>query len=71
VQGPVPYVPKGFTKWDKIVIREGDITLRRFLDIFKDTHGVEVDLVGSSLASALGLTKVRPSCPCSTCLGTP
>jgi hypothetical protein len=51
-QDPIaPFRPEGFTKWYKIVIREGDITVGRFLDIIKERHGIDVMLIESDLAT--------------------
>ena len=56
LQDPIaPFRPEGFTKWFKIVIREGDITLGRFLDIIQERYGIDVMIIESDLATQMGV----------------
>lgn len=56
---PIPppktkFLAKEFTLWDRIDIKEGDITLQEVLDVLKTKHGLEVDMlsVGEALTYA-------------------
>jgi len=40
------YCNKKFTLWDRIDIREGDITLAQVLQLFEKKYGVTVDMLG-------------------------
>ena len=44
------FVDAEMTLWDKLVVKEGDITLQAFLDLFKDRYEVDVDMVGMNNA---------------------
>eukprot|EP00008_Paramoeba_atlantica_P008298 CAMPEP_0201480162 /NCGR_PEP_ID=MMETSP0151_2-20130828/4697_1 /ASSEMBLY_ACC=CAM_ASM_000257 /TAXON_ID=200890 /ORGANISM="Paramoeba atlantica, Strain 621/1 / CCAP 1560/9" /LENGTH=1086 /DNA_ID=CAMNT_0047861931 /DNA_START=42 /DNA_END=3302 /DNA_ORIENTATION=- len=42
LESDVKPVPEGFTVWDKVVIEQGNLTIREFLDLFpKIHHGVQ------------------------------
>lgn len=54
---PIPppkrkYVPKDkdFTLWDRIEIREGDLTLQQLLEWFQKNEGIEVDMISAGTA---------------------
>ena len=53
----VPFRPEGFTKWFKIVVREGDLTLGQFLSLIKERYGLTVNMVESDLATQMGVGK--------------
>jgi len=46
------YVPKDkdFTLWDRIEIREGDLTLQQLLDWFQKNEGIDVDMISAGTA---------------------
>lgn len=46
-----PYKPEGFTKWDKFVVKEGDITLAELLNIMKTRYGLTVTFIESQKAN--------------------
>jgi len=48
-----PYKPSGFTKWDKFVVREGDLTIRQVVEHIKARHGVTVTGIESVKANLL------------------
>ncbi len=52
-----PYKPEGFTKWDKLLIREGDITLQQLLDLLKARYGINVSFIESLKATQAGIAK--------------
>jgi len=46
-------IPAGFTVWDKVIVDEGNLTLKEFLEVFsKVHHGVEILMLYSSGASS-------------------
>ncbi len=47
---------QGFTKWCKLIVREGDISLERLLAILHNRHGITVTAIVSQLAAAKGIT---------------
>ena len=53
----VPYKEGGFTKWDKLVVREPGCTLQRLLDILKADHGLTVDWIECHEASQAEIGK--------------
>jgi ubiquitin-activating enzyme E1 len=61
---PIPPPKKKFlgneyTLWDRVDIKEGDITLQEALDVFKNKHSLEVDMVG--VGSALVYASYQPA----------
>ena len=45
------YKGKDMTLWDRIEIREGDITLKQLVDVIEEREEIEVDMIG--IGSAL------------------
>ena len=43
--GPVKAVPEGFTRWDKFVVREGNLTCAQFAQWLKEKHGLDVSMI--------------------------
>ncbi|CAM9241253.1 unnamed protein product [Chrysoparadoxa australica] len=41
----VKCIPTGFTKWDRTVINKGDLTMRQFLEAFKEVTGLNCTLL--------------------------
>jgi hypothetical protein len=46
-----PYKPEGFTKWDKFLIREGDITIGQLLEVMKARYGLTITFIESKAAN--------------------
>ena len=53
----LPFRPEGFTKWFKLVIREGSITIGRLIEVVQERYGLTITTLGSELASAAEITK--------------
>ncbi len=43
--GPVRAYPPGFSRWDKLAVREGNITFSELEAIFKAKHGLDISMV--------------------------
>jgi len=51
------YKEEGFTKWDKLIVKEGDITVAQLLAAVKAKYGLTITYVESEKASAAGQGK--------------
>jgi len=49
--------PEGFTKWDKIVVNRGRLTMQQFLDAFKEQTGLNITVLYHSAAEMEGPQK--------------
>ena len=49
-----PYKPASFTKWDKFVVRKGDISLAALIDAVQQQHQVRITLIECLKASKAG-----------------
>jgi len=47
-----PYKPGGYTKWDKLIVREGDITLAQLLAHVKAKYGLTITFMESKKANS-------------------
>jgi ubiquitin-activating enzyme E1 len=43
--GPVRAFPEGFSRWDRLAVREGDLTCRGFCEWMKRTHSLDVSMI--------------------------
>jgi ubiquitin-activating enzyme E1 len=43
--GPVRAYPPGFTRWDKFVVREGNLTVGAFKAFLKEKHGLTLSMI--------------------------
>jgi len=50
VMGPIRAIPEGFTSWDKIILEEGDLTIKEFTDIIDDQYDCEVLILSAGNA---------------------
>lgn len=51
--------PEGFTKWDKIVIARGRLTMQQFIDAFKEQTGLNITVLYHQAAELEGPQKGR------------
>lgn len=45
--GPIKAIPEGFSRWDKIVVKEGNMTCGEFAQWLKDKYNVDVHMITS------------------------
>ena len=56
------FKPEGFTKWDKFVVRKGDITLGELIESVQKEHGITINYIESLIASK-GPEELRSGVP--------